>query len=58
MSSSFSYLPHFNKEFWEGEKKKLNIYPNDIKDLDKIFFKECHFFEEIEKIIKMKVKSF
>ena len=58
MSSSFSYLPHFNKEFWEGEKKKLNIYPNDIKDLDKIFFKECHFFEEIDKNHKNEGEEF
>ena len=45
---SFSELPHNNKVFWEKAKGRLKIIPNNIKDLNTIFFDgKCKFFDNI-----------
>ena len=47
---SFSELPHNNKAFWEKVKGKLKIIPNNIKELNTLFFDgKCKFFDILEK---------
>ena len=54
-----SYLPHSNKDLWEEAKKKFEISPKNIKELNSIFFKNnSPFFEEIDKKHKSEGENF
>ena len=54
-----SYLPHRNKDLWEEAKKKFEISPKNIKELNSIFFKNnSPFFEAIDKKHKSEGENF
>ena len=54
-----SYLPHSNKDLWEKAKKKFEISPKNIKELNTIFFNDkSPFFEEIDKKHKSEGENF
>ena len=56
---SFSELPHNNKAFWEKVKERLKIIPNNIKELNIIFFDgKCKFFDILEKTHKEESEEF
>ena len=53
------YLPHNNNVLWEEIKAKFKECPNNIKDLNKIFFKDkSPFFTEIDKKYKNEGEEF
>lgn len=54
-----AYLPHKNKDLWDKTKELFKITPNNITELNEIFFKgNCPFFEEIDKNYKKEGEDF